>query len=442
MIERAYIDSKNILGILRRACNYVDPRLMDHGFRVAGIVWKILEEKGGYRPQEVRDICFLALLHDVGAYKTDEISRIVQFETEHAEDHAIYGYLFIRYFSPFTEMAPCILHHHTPWRTLEHVAEMSAAQKEIAQIIFLADRIDIGMAYERCGWAGCMERVRQMRGYVFKPELADLVLNPGFSVTKEELQWEYEGNWTQLMRQPYTADEINDFTMMLVYTIDFRSRHTVTHTITTTSVSWELAKLLGLDETYRLQIACGAILHDAGKIGVPVEILEFPGRLSPQAMTVMRTHVDMTEAIFGGEVDETVTRIALRHHEKLDGSGYPRGLAAGDLTVGERLVAVADIVSALTGTRSYKEAYSKERVVRILEDMKQKGLIDGEIVDVFVENYDLIMSHTQKQCLPLIEKYQAIQEEFRQMSGEKAREWLKPARSGPRAAVAAVHCVP
>lgn len=82
-------------------------------------------------------------------------------------------------------------------------------------------------------------------------------------------------------------------------------------------------------------------------------------------MTVMRTHVDMTEAIFGGEVDETVARIALRHHEKLDGSGYPRGLEAADLTVGERLVAVADIVSALSGTRSYKEAYSKDRVIRI-----------------------------------------------------------------------------
>ena len=134
MSDWAYIDTENLLGIVRRACNYVDPRLMDHGYRVAGIVWKILMAKGGYGPREIRDICFLALLHDVGAYKTDEISRLVQFEMENAENHAIYGYLFIRYFSPFADMAPCILHHHTPWRTLEQVEGMSARQKEIAQI--------------------------------------------------------------------------------------------------------------------------------------------------------------------------------------------------------------------------------------------------------------------------------------------------------------------
>lgn len=425
MSDQAYIDTKNLLGIMRRACNYVDPRLMDHGFRVAGIVWKILRARGGYGPREIRDICFLALLHDVGAYKTDEISRLVQFETENAQDHAIYGYLFIRYFSPFREMAPCILHHHTPWRTLERVDEVSGRQKEIAQIIFLADRIDIGVAYERCGWDQCMDRLQKLRGYLFMPELVDLVLEPDFSVTKEELQWDYKDGWIQVMNQPYSAEEINEFTMMLVYTIDFRSRHTVTHTITTTSVSWEIAGLMNLDETYRRQVACGAILHDAGKIGVPVEILEFPGRLSPQAMTVMRTHVDMTEAIFGGEVDETVTRIALRHHEKLDGSGYPRGLTAKDLTVGERLVAVADIVSALTGTRSYKEAYAKDRVIHILEDMKRQGLIDPDIVDVFVEHYDMIMGRTQEQCQPLIEKYRRIQEEFGDMSGKKAREWMR-----------------
>lgn len=166
---------------------------MDHGYRVAGIVWKILMAKGGYGPREIRDICFLALLHDVGAYKTDEISRLVQFETENAENHAIYGYLFIRYFSPFADMAPCILHHHTPWRTLERVEGMSERQKEIAQIIFLADRIDIGAFYERCGWDGCVERVKSLKGYLFQPELADLVLDPGFSVTKEELSWDYEG---------------------------------------------------------------------------------------------------------------------------------------------------------------------------------------------------------------------------------------------------------
>ena len=76
----------------------------------------------------------------------------------------------------------------------------------------------------------------------------------------------------------------------------------------------------------------------------------------------MRGHVDITKQIFGGQIEETIQNIALRHHEKLDGSGYPLELKGEDLTIGERIVAVADIVSALSGTRSYKNAYSKERV--------------------------------------------------------------------------------
>ncbi len=411
-----FINNKGILGIIRRSCNYVDPRLINHGYRVAGIVWRLLLEKGGYTSRQIRDICFLSMLHDIGAYKTDEISRMVQFETVNVNDHSVYGYLFIRYFSPLKELAPCILHHHTPWRRLLSVEDMGEDLKEIAQLINLADRIDIGLNYEGRSWEYCMDQIKSHCDWLYQPALAKLVLNPGFVITPEELKWDNENSWSYLLDMPYSQEDISAYLMMLVYTIDFRSQHTVTHTITTTSVSMEIARLLGLDERYIQQIVCGAVLHDLGKIGVPVEILEFPGRLSPQAMAVMRTHVDLTEKIFGGEIEETVAKIALRHHEKLDGSGYPRGLKGDELSVGERLVAVADIVSALTGTRSYKEAYAKERVVGILSNMKNQGLIDADIVDLLIEHYDTVMIKTREQTQPILERYEQIQAEYRQLS--------------------------
>ena len=410
-----FIDNKSILGIVRRSCNHVDPRLIDHGYRVAGIVWRLLCERGGYSRQQVRDICFLSMLHDIGAYKTDEISQILQFETENVKDHSVYGYLFVRHFSPLRELAPCILHHHTPWQRLREMEEVEKGQREIAQLINLADRIDVGLNYEGRSWEYCMEQIRGQCGWLYDPALAALVLNPAFVIPPEELKWDNSASWSYMLDLPYSQEEISDYLMMLVYIIDFRSRHTVTHTITTTSVSMEIAGLLGLDERYIQQIACGAVLHDLGKIGIPVEILEFPGRLSPQAMAVMRTHVDLTKKIFGGEIEETVARIALRHHEKLDGSGYPRGLKGEELTVGERLVAVADIVSALTGTRSYKEAYAKERVVGILTGMKDQGLIDPEIVDLLVTHYDMVLMKTMEQSQPILERYEQIQAEYRRM---------------------------
>ena len=127
--------------------------------------------------------------------------------------------------------------------------------------------------------------------------------------------------------------------------------------MTTTSISYELAKRMGLKGRALSDIYFGSLLHDLGKIGIPVEILEFPGKLSPQAMRIMRTHVELTGLILGPDVEEKIRKIAMRHHEKLDGSGYPLGLTAMDLSLEERIVAVADIVSALAGTRSYKEAF-------------------------------------------------------------------------------------
>ena len=107
MIEYGnYIDNRGVLGIVRRACNYVDARLVDHGFRVACIVSRILARLGGYTEKEMRDICILALYHDIGAYKTEEISRMLEFETRNMQEHSIYGYLFIKYFTPLQEVAP------------------------------------------------------------------------------------------------------------------------------------------------------------------------------------------------------------------------------------------------------------------------------------------------------------------------------------------------
>ena len=207
---------------------------------------------------------------------------------------------------------------------------------------------------------------------------------------------------------------------MVIYTIDFRSRHTVTHTMTTTSISYELAKRMGVTGQDLSDIYFGALLHDLGKIGIPVEILEFPGKLSPQAMRIMRTHVELTGRILGQDVEEKIRKIALRHHEKLDGSGYPKGIPGAELTMGERIVAVADIVSALAGTRSYKEAFPKERILSIIETMKADGLIDRDAVDKIASDFDEIMEETAGRCQPILDMYHGIQAEYLQIEGYMA----------------------
>ncbi len=409
------IDSRGIMDMVRRTFNEVDNRLIDHGMRVSYIVFKMAEKEKKCRGDMGRRLPFIALLHDIGAYKTEEIDKMVQFETGSVWQHSIYGYLFLKYFSPFPSLAPAVLFHHLPCERFKLLDKVSEDNQFFAQLIHLADRADM------CFLEGKMDKdtfyayLDRQEGKQFSGEVIDLLKRADIIFPLEKQMEEDEAFRHRMQDSSFSEEEVNAFLNMLIYAIDFRSSHTVTHTITTTSISKQTARLLGMDMERIRRVAYGALLHDLGKISIPVEILEFPGKLSPQAMNVMRTHVDKTEEILGDCVPEEILRIALRHHEKLDGSGYPRGLRAEELTVEERVVAIADIVSALCGTRSYKEAYSKDKTLGILEKMSSDGLIDSEITDLVVKEFDGIMAEVEENCRPILEVYYHVQKEYMEL---------------------------
>ena len=402
------VNSNNISGLIQRTLNHVDPRLVDHGKRVAYLVSRMLEISGEYSEKEKQDIFFLALLHDVGAYKTEEINEMAKFETVDIWEHSIYGYLFLYHLSPLREWADVILYHHISADHLDGVAERIA---KISQVVNLADRVDMFWLHHPHREA-LNQYLNRSRGSRFRSEIVDLFMETqqNYHVI-EDLN--AETDLKKIMPDVVlSAEECEDYLKMMIFAIDFRSQHTVTHTITTTSISSSTARLMEMNEKQIRHIYYGALLHDLGKIGIPVEILEFPGKLSPQAMKIMRTHVNITEEILAGTITPDITKIAIRHHEKLDGSGYPRGMRGDEMSMEEQVVAVADIVSALLGTRSYKEAYSKEKTLSILEEQASNGKINSQIVSIIRENFDDILAEVKDKCTPILRTYYGLQKEY------------------------------
>ena len=150
--------------------------------------------------------------------------------------------------------------------------------------MYIADRADVCLEEEGCSYQEFARRLLAGRGVRYSPEIADIVLAEDFlELSSEREAWEAE-LWEKIWKVPFTKEEIRKYLDMVIYTIDFRSRHTVTHTMTTTSISYELAKRMGLKGRALSDIYFGSLLHDLRKIGIPVESLEFPGKLSPQAM--------------------------------------------------------------------------------------------------------------------------------------------------------------
>ena len=160
-------------------------------------------------------------------------------------------------------------------------------------------------------------------------------------------------------------------------------------------------------ETSLDRLSTAAMLHDVGKVGIPDAILKKPGKLDDREFAVMQRHTVIGARLFQGlrtDFDEVAREVALHHHERWDGGGYPgpleieadlgeavepvrRGLAGTDIPLFARIVGLADVFDALSSRRSYKEPWSEEQVVQTLRDEAGRHF-DPELVDIALEHLD------------------------------------------------------
>jgi HD-GYP domain-containing protein (c-di-GMP phosphodiesterase class II) len=174
---------------------------------------------------------------------------------------------------------------------------------------------------------------------------------------------------------------------------ELRDDNTGAHVARVGRLSEIVAEKLGLSSEMVQDIGYAAPLHDLGKIGIPDTILLKPGRLTPEEFEIMKTHtIEGAEILSGTEapVIEVAREIALYHHERWDGNGYPDGLSGEDIPLAARIVSVVDTFEAVTSRRPYSEERTVEEACKILIENKGKQF-DPTIVDVFVTNLDEIL---------------------------------------------------
>ena len=136
-------------------------------------------------------------------------------------------------------------------------------------------------------------------------------------------------------------------------------------------------------------VARAGLLHDIGKIGVPEAVLRKPGPLTREEWALMRRHpVIGAQIVAPFEFFTAGATVIRHHHERIDGSGYPDGLAGDAIPVGARIVAVADVYDALTSDRPYRAAMTRDETLAVLRDQAGRGL-DAAIVDAFIALGDL-----------------------------------------------------
>jgi HD-GYP domain-containing protein (c-di-GMP phosphodiesterase class II) len=142
------------------------------------------------------------------------------------------------------------------------------------------------------------------------------------------------------------------------------------HTRRVASLSVEVGETLGLSGARLRDLAIGGLLHDVGKLSVPSSILQKPGPLDDDEFAAIKLHPQQGRELLGelGGFDDRVGRLVLDHHERLDGSGYPRGLSGSELDLETRILAVCDVYDALVSPRVYRGAWSTGRALALLQE--------------------------------------------------------------------------
>jgi response regulator RpfG family c-di-GMP phosphodiesterase len=174
--------------------------------------------------------------------------------------------------------------------------------------------------------------------------------------------------------------------------IENRSQETALHVNRVAHMSYILAKAYGLSEEKAHMLRLASPMHDIGKVAIPDEILLKPGKLTKDEFKVIKTHSKVGWQILKNskrEILKTAALIAYDHHEKWDGTGYPRGLSGEEISLCGRITAVADVFDALSHKRIYKDSWSLDKVLKLFKEERGKHF-EPKLVDLLFENLEEI----------------------------------------------------
>lgn len=169
-----------------------------------------------------------------------------------------------------------------------------------------------------------------------------------------------------------------------------RSRETGNHVKRVAAYSRLLAEYYGIDKFYAQMLKEASPMHDIGKVGISDAILNKPGRHTPDETEIMKTHTTLGFEMLkhsDKELLQIAATISYEHHERYDGTGYPRGLKGEDISIYARITAVADVFDALGSERVYKKAWKDEDIFKMFQEEKDKHF-DPILIDIFLNNVD------------------------------------------------------
>lgn len=386
---------------LSTAVDLVSPAVFNHHIRVAYAAYEIA--KVMELPPQDRERLFLAgALHDIGALSIKERLDALRFEsiyTPEVHNHAENGFKLLKLFEPFYDIAKIVRYHHYSWNYGQEQEVKGERVPLESHIVHLADRIDSlfnsdGDVLQQAG--NIREKIKNLKGKIFHPETVEAFLELSY---KEYFWFDLSSKILTNTVSHYVGfssiflddKTLSDLAKLFSHIIDFRSRFTATHSAGVAAVAEKLAESFKFSKLEKNLIRVAGHLHDIGKLSVPLSILEVPRTLTEEEYNLVKKHAFYTYRILDDiEGFELINAWGALHHERIDGSGYPFHLKKENIPLGATIMAFADIYTALTEDRPYREAMKPSSALNVIECMVLEGKLWSDVFEVLRSNLDEI----------------------------------------------------
>ncbi|MBI5341776.1 MAG: HD domain-containing protein [Deltaproteobacteria bacterium] len=396
MIRDPIVMLDNLVLSLSDSLDLIHSSVVDHQQRVAYIALR-LGRAMGYGPAALADLMYAAVLHDIGALSVEEKVSMMKIDFERHSNHAELGSDLLGGCTHFAKASEYVRYHHYSWGEEEDWRDSTEEIRLSSNAIHLADYVDRFIDRDAPilhQVKGVRSEISRLEGTWFSPDLVkcfqDLAVQESFwldfsssriyRVLLDMIAWP---------RVELQLGELEQVGMIFSQIVDFRSSFTATHSAGVGTVARELAKRMYFSEKSCRLMHVAGFLHDLGKVAVPNSILDKPGKLDPGEFDVIRAHTYYTYQILstiGGFED--IAAWAAFHHERLDGKGYPFRLSGSELSLGSRIMCVADVFTAITENRPYRRGTERNESMPILHNLVKSGSLDGNIVRILDENFE------------------------------------------------------
>lgn len=374
------------------AMNLIDPEVEDHHEKVCYLALQIACAMD-FSEKDCLLTFYGALLHDVGLVASSGKSLL---ELEHTAKLAKAGGNILRSCAITSFLSDVVEVSQTPWEKMKHTLGSRHQALLIPQVIHLADIVSLLLKNDE----PALNQLPRIRACV--DQLSGTEVHPAVKQAFDRI-CHREIVWMDLLYRPQvfleyipaakviTLDEAQTLTAFMSRIIDFRSPFTAMHSAGVAASAVYLARLLGMNEAEQKMMRIAGHLHDIGKLKIPTDILEKPGKLTDEEFNIMKEHAFYTYMILKDiRGFEQIAAWAAYHHEKLHGEGYPFHLAAEEISLGSRIMAVADVFSAITEDRPYRRGMNRAQAMDVLQGDADRGALSPAIVELVASHYEEI----------------------------------------------------